>query len=830
MQQHRAITVLRFLTYLVFLISASMLSAGEKKIDSVLVLGPLSQTGHIDQAASKKYTELKQNLVSVIVDKGMPSAGDAFHFFDQELSWKKTTTAKLASLAGDGLLIVSFNMTTDRYTEGSLQLKWNGEADLYGDGVKIGGSIDGGFSIKAPTGTQHLVFVLKKGEGDQEPGLAWKSDLEGASFSIEPKRLVSAEQLFETPTVGNLQVSPNGKWVLLGTRGWNKASGAWENRVELRTADGQVKQQWQSGAPSGFAWSDDSNHIAYRTGNDVWVESTATGQARRVLSNVKGLGGFGWAPDGKSLFFNWSTDGKKDISGFKRYQALEDRWGGWRDRSQIYQVDLESGFIRQLTEGEDSHGIMDIHPDGKRLLVTKNPVDYKEPSHILTVLMELDIASGQLTELGQYRAFNTAAYGPNGLYVLGGPSAFDGAGSVLDKATPPNDYDAQLYHFNPQTGQAKALSRDFDPSINNMTVLPDGNLLLVVTEKEETNAYMYHVDEARFQRMASPATVLDTVSVSKEKDPTVYWAGTSVTTPQKVFRSKLGQWKPEPWFDPSNGVYDQTVFGEVKPFTFKNKDGLEIDGRFYTPPGFDPEKKYPLIVYYYGGTVPVGEAFTGRYPFNLWAANGYVVYIVQPAGAVGYGQAFSAKHVNAWGKETADEIIAGTKAFLKAHSFTDPARVGCGGASYGGFMTMYLVTRTDIFSAAISHAGISSLTGYWGKGWWGYTYNGVAGRNSFPWNNRDLYVEQSPVYSADKVTTPLLLLHGDADTNVPPEQSHVMYTALKLLDKEVELITIDDQDHWILQHDQRYIWWDTILAWFDKHLKDQPQWWTSIYP
>ena len=248
------------------------------------------------------------------------------------------------------------------------------------------------------------------------------------------------------------------------------------------------------------------------------------------------------------------------------------------------------------------------------------------------------------------------------------------------------------------------------------------------------------------------------------------------------------------------------------------------------PPQFDATQKYPTLVYYYGGTSPVSRAFTGRYPFNLWAAQGYVVYVIQPTGATGFGQDFSAKHVNAWGKYTAQDIIEGTKAFTLAHDFVNPKKIGNLGASYGGFMTMYLATKTDMFAASLSHAGISNLSNYWGYGWWGYAYSGVASAGSFPWNNQDLYVEQSPLYHADKINTPLLLIHGDSDTNVPVSESHSMYTALKLLGKEVDLIEFKGQNHTFNQRTARLIWWDTTLAFFDKHLKDQPQWWNKLYP
>jgi dipeptidyl aminopeptidase/acylaminoacyl peptidase len=196
---------------------------------------------------------------------------------------------------------------------------------------------------------------------------------------------------------------------------------------------------------------------------------------------------------------------------------------------------------------------------------------------------------------------------------------------------------------------------------------------------------------------------------------------------------------------------------------------------------------------------------------------------------VGFGQEFSAYHVNDWGMITSKEIITGVKKMLAAHPFIDPKRVGAIGASYGGFMTMLLGTKTDIFSALISHAGISALSSYWGVGDWGYSYSAVATANSFPWNRKDIYVGHSPLFMAERYTTPLLLLHGDIDNNVPPGESYQMYAALKLLGKEVALVTFNDQQHWILSHDQRVQWMKTIIAWYDRYLKGQPEYWEHLY-
>jgi len=323
--------------------------------------------------------------------------------------------------------------------------------------------------------------------------------------------------------------------------------------------------------------------------------------------------------------------------------------------------------------------------------------------------------------------------------------------------------------------------------------------------------------------------VLNTFDIAENKPIAVY-TGSSVAVHDKAYVIDLNKKTYRILADPEAEDFKHVEFGRVEPWTFTNARNIEIEGRIYYPPDFDPAKKYPSIVYYYGGTSPVSRDFGGRYPKNLYAAQGYVVYVLQPSGATGFGQEFSALHVNDWGIIVADEIIDGVKKFLIAHPFVDKQRVGCIGASFGGFMTMLLQTRTDMFAAAVAHAGISSISSYWGEGYWGYLYSAVATANSFPWNRKDIYVDQSPLFHADKIKTPLLLLHGSDDTNVPPGESRQLYAALKLLGREVELIEVEGQNHHIMAYNKRIKWTKTILAWFDKWLKDQPQWWENLYP
>lgn len=125
----------------------------------------------------------------------------------------------------------------------------------------------------------------------------------------------------------------------------------------------------------------------------------------------------------------------------------------------------------------------------------------------------------------------------------------------------------------------------------------------------------------------------------------------------------------------------------------------------------------------------------------------------------------------------------------------DKTKVGCYGGSYGGFVTLDLLTKSKLFACAVDMYGISNIANYFGGGVWGYWYSDIAAPGQYPWNNRDLYVNNSPIFNADKITTPTLILHGGADTNVPWLESDQMFVALTLLDRDVVYARFKDKTH-----------------------------------
>ena len=461
------------------------------------------------------------------------------------------------------------------------------------------------------------------------------------------------------------------------------------------------------------------------------------------------------------------------------------------------------------------------------LLASYSEDDKQRPYHRNTLVLHY-LADGRREKILDDPWIEDFSWSPDSakLLLLGGASAFSGLGSTLPAGTVPNDFDSQAYVYDLKTKKAEALSRTFAPSIDSAFWHPNGGIFLKVTDQDYARLYRCSPAEKKFTRLESGCEAVESVSWSRAGR--AVFSGSGLGAPQKLYVLDTGSGAARVLKDYNREAFSGVRFGRSENWSFKTKEGRTIGGYLCYPPDFDAARLYPCIVNYYGGTTPIGRNFGGRYPKDWYAANGYIVCVLQPSGAIGYGQEFSSAHVNDWGEITSEEIIRGVEELLRTHPFIDNRRVGAIGASYGGFMTQYLAAKTDLFAGLVSHAGISALSSYWGAGDWGYSYSGVATANSFPWNRKDIYVGHSPLFMAERIHKPLLLLHGEDDNNVPPGESYQMFAALKLLGKEVALVTFPGQQHFILTPAQRIRWLQTIMAWFDRWLKGEPEWWNEL--
>ncbi|TMP12543.1 S9 family peptidase [Pseudoalteromonas sp. S3178] len=801
-----------------FTVSAAALDKSK-----IQFIGPLAedmqlkpfQTPHGDAIVNNLLPQLQANSTSLSV-------------FGKKQSWQPFN--KINALTLGGLQALKFNIETTRFSQGTLTLKGLEQGQLFINGELQKGDKNS-YKLALTNGSHTAILVVQQVANWNEVSLdfAPKTDIDKITLSTSQQKRLSAKQLFDAPTVSSLTIAPNAKQYITVTRTYSdKTANQATTITELKNDNNETLYRFESGQPSNIIWSPDNQYLVYLLNGELKQLNRNNFSIKTLAEDLEGASNFTFY-NTNSIVFSWSKSADENHRLTKHYKGLQDRWSYARTKSHVYMLDTKSSLIKALSQGPISYSLEDINSNRGKVLMSHSVMAMQASTHPETELVELDIKSNKLSSLGKFKTFNQAKYANKDVYVVAGPDFKNGAGRALPKNMLANNYDGQLYLLTDNGKNVKALSKQFNPAIGQLHVLDNGDALIKVTEQDTQPLYLFDLSKQRFKKLNTGLDIVEQFSYSHDRNTEVLLSGTTASSPQQLKRLNISKNKSELVWDSKPLAYTNTQIPSLEEFNFTNKDGVEITGRVYIPSNLDKSKKHPALVYYYGGTSPVTRGFTGRYPFNLWAANGYVVYVVQPTGATGFGQKFSAQHVNAWGDYTANDIIEGTHAFLNKYPYVDSNKVGNLGASYGGFMTMLLATKTDMFSASIAHAGISNLTSYWGEGWWGYLYSGEASKNSFPWNNAKLYSDHSPVFHADKVTTPMLLLHGDSDTNVPVGESLTMYTALKLLNKDVELIEYKGANHQIFARDKRFDWWNTMLAYFDKKLKDEPQWWDSMY-
>ena len=745
-------------------------------------------------------------------------------------------------------------ISADRWMEVELEIRSRQKMEVYLNGERLGskttaqgtGEEPGKLSceIKLATGKHRLLVYTMHAADDETPWqvagsitLPENDAADDITLELHPRQGKNINHLLDGIKAGSTTLSPDASMYAVNFSRTLPPSDQSENWTEIkRVSDGKLIHSFRHASIRNFSWAPIGNIFSYRTVSEgkstIWIYDMDKGSYTSPLKDVEDFGSYRWSPDGNFMVYSVSESipGDDDL---KRLLGMRDRLPGYRTRHFLYRVDTGSGLRERLTHGFITTSLHDISPDSKRILFSQSRPDYQERPYSRQDVFIMDIESRQVdTVFKDLRWGVSGSFSPGGNRILftGGPSAFGGIGENIPEGMIANNYDTQAYIYDLESGEIDPFTREFAPSISQaLWSKHDNSIYLVAGDEDYVRLFGYNLRNGRFTPVDTGKDVVSWVRLAENKPFAVY-SGSGISSPPKVSLLNLKTGRYRELENPDQENFRHVVFGDTGEWDFQNDEGVRIPGRIYYPPDFDEEKKYPLIVYYYGGTNPVSRSFGGRYPYNMYAANGYVVYVLQPSGATGFGQEFSAAHVNNWGRTVADEIIRGTELFLDDHLFIDPERVGCMGASYGGFMTMLLQTQTDIFAAAISHAGISSISSYWGEGYWGYGYSAEASAESFPWNNRELYVDQSPLFSADNINTPLLLLHGTDDTNVPPGESIQLYTALKILGRPVELIKIEGEDHHILTYGKRIRWSNTILAWFDKWLKDQSDWWEDMYP
>ncbi|MDR0506018.1 MAG: prolyl oligopeptidase family serine peptidase [Dysgonamonadaceae bacterium] len=652
------------------------------------------------------------------------------------------------------------------------------------------------------------------------------------TVNTDTKRRISIQDILDGNRVTSCSLSPSGKYYLINFKN-GFPGGKSTNSLELREIQTN-KLIYRFPSDVYPKWLHKEDKLIYsRSGaneKDLFILELPAFEEKKIASDIK-MDYYEISPDNQFIIITNKSEIPADKGDLKRVLSLGDRSGSFRNRNSLYLYSLKDKMQQQLTFGRTNVRLADVSPDSEKILFFTSEEISERPFHSST-LYEMDLNTLKVDTLFKDNFISNAVYSPDmkKILITGSSESFNGAGLNILEGQIPNSYDNQAFIYTRKTNGIDPVTKNFNPNVLDVQwAQQDGNIYIRAEDKDYVRIYQYDTSSGKFTALDLPEDIIASFQIA-ETGTTALFRGESTANAYRVYHYDIKTKKSLLLADPFKEYLDELSLSQVKSWSFTTDSGSLIDGRYYLPYNYEAGKKYPMVVYYYGGTSPTSRIFESTYPLQTYAAQGYVVLVLQPSGTTGFGQEFSARHVNAWGKPTAQEIIEGTRKFCSEHDFVNSNKIGCIGASYGGFMTQYVITQTDLFAAAISHAGISSIASYWGEGYWGYAYSGAASAYSYPWNNQDLYVKQSPLFNADKITTPLLLLHGTADTNVPIGESIQMFNALRILGKTVEFVQVQGENHAIYDYKKRIEWNKTIHAWFAKWLKDQPEWWDALYP
>ena len=571
----------------------------------------------------------------------------------------------------------------------------------------------------------------------------------------------------------------------------------------------------------------------------LWVLPADGGEARQLTWARNGVGEPEWSPDGAFIVYSAEVgepdDPEADDAGLhdKRVPAVRtiDRlWNrfdgkGWvyERRSHLFRIAVGGGEPEQLTDGDWDDGAPTFSPDGRQIAFTSDRSEERW-SWPATDIWVLDLPSKRLARLTDETVYaGSPAWSPDGrrLAFTASPRRHDDGYTdvmVADAGRPGSVRrltenfaptfadtcidDQRAFHGSPHLYWSPDGTEVFSQAAGRgstliYTVPGEGGSPRAVVEGQR-RVYGFSMDRER-RRMA--------LAIS---DP---------STPGDLFVQQLGA-NPARLTQLNDDLFQQVKLARPEEFSFKGADGWEIQGWIIKPNVASGERP-PAILEIHGGPMAMyGWSFF--FEFQLLASHGYAVVYTNPRGSTGYGRAFSAAVNGDWGGKDFQDIMAGLDtAVLKG--WVDSDRLGIGGGSYGGYMTNWAIGHTDRFKAAVTMRCVSNLASIFGTGDvdWILTIDTM---DAVPWKDLDRLMERSPITYVEKITTPLLILHSDRDLRCPISEGEQMFTALKLLGREVRMVRFEGQSHDLSRSGHprsRVIRLRHIVGWFISHIRTE---------
>ncbi len=659
------------------------------------------------------------------------------------------------------------------------------------------------------------------------------------------RRALTVDDLLQVRRVGDPQLSPDGKWVAYSVAVPDKVANRSRTQIYLLAVDGGEAKQLTTGESSASEprWSPDGKWLAFVSGGQIWTMD-ATGGARKQVTTIStDADAPVWSPDGKMLAFVsdiypecTSDDCNKgraaDVAASKVKARTIDRllfrhWTAWKggQRTHVFVAASDgSGAARDVTPGDydappfSLGGPTDyaFSPDSQELAFVRN-TEKVEATSTNSDIFVVPVAGGEPRLLtGTNRGADASPlYSPDGRYI-----------AYRSQETPGFESDRwRLLLYDRQTKQTSELLSKYDAYVEGFAFTRDSKGIYFVSgERGRQPIFRVHLPDGKMEKIAEGFN--DDVQVSADGNTLVFTRSTAAL-PTEIYSLNVGNGFRLEAAAAKQLTHENDKFiagfdlAAATEETWTGAAGAKVAGWLVKPAGYVAGRKYPLIVLIHGG--PQGawnNSWSYRWNPQIFAAQGYVVFLPNPRGSTGYGQQFTNDISGDWGGKVYTDIMNGVAHVIDT-GMVDKERIGAAGGSYGGYMVNWIEGHNNDprfqFKALVSHAGVFNLTSMYGATeelWFAeWEFKGT------PWDNPEMYARWSPNMFVKQFKTPLLVVHGELDFRVPFDQGLQLFTALQKMGVESKLLEFPDEGHWILKPQNSALWYNTVSRWFDAHLK-----------
>jgi dipeptidyl aminopeptidase/acylaminoacyl peptidase len=701
-----------------------------------------------------------------------------------------------------------------------------------------------------------------------------------AQTSTSAQRPFTFEDMMAIKRISSPTVSPEGRWVLFAVVDVDlDANKRTSHLWVVPLAGGDARQlTFDAAGETGGRWSPNGGKILFVSsragGSQVWIQDfdsasgKLTGEPKKITSISTEADGAMWFPDGRKILFvsevypdcgadacNKAKDEERGNSKVKAMVFTRLFYRHWNHytsfkRSHLFVVPAEGGVATDITRGDYdvppfSLGGQDnyaISPDGQEVAFASNHDEVEATStnnDIWVVSMDADPLFAEPKKLSVSPGSDSApVYSPDGHYLAWRMQERGGYESdrfrlvILDRGTSTRNGVASRRQGPPPPAKIVNLTEHWDHWVENIAWSPDSQFIYITSDDAgEIPIYSVPVDPKVLLNVQGLGQLTghdhpvkeisrgsnDDLAVTPDGQALVF-TRMSVRAPNEVYKLALGSKQAEQLTHLNDALLSHVSMQPVEPFWFEGAGGTKVQGFIVKPPGFDPQKKYPVKFLIHGGPQGQwGDEWSYRWNAELLAANGYVVIMVNPRGSTGYGQKFIDDINGDWGGKPYIDLMNGLDYAEKTYPFIDKNRECALGASYGGYMINWILGHTNRFKCLVSHDGMFNTESAYGSTeelWFNeWEFKGT------PWTNREGYRKWSPHLYEDQFKTPTLVIHGQLDYRLDVSEGFQLFTTLQRLKVPSKMLYFPDEGHWVLKPQNSRLWYRTVNAWVDEWVK-----------